>query len=832
MVLRDDVPLLYVADAAIPVIHVIDVSDPSSPKEVEPLLATSLLDKNRRVVVGPIALSPPTHDFKRFLYATDARHDSVMVFDVTDPVASPHVPLQRPHPELNPFAEPDRIGFSAPIAALAFVQHDWPLPSQNPNEPGGAPIHQYTGVLCNPNPNAHPDAGAFLDLGAYYRVDQASVIQPSGVLENFPNRLRGVFAFVTLSNGTVGVIDVDDWDAPCRRPDPMSAGPIPDPSNPSTIYGGPDGGLIGQTGLLALPQEPAGNTVDAGLFDPYRTPIAYNSNISESPAVTLEPFFPVSAPHRPRWGSLLLDDSTTGNHTPYLTSLPSLFDLNGAPLSTGSAGSAQSQILPTLLPPNWVDYSAEYLQTPLEPNPNARVFVAPEVASGSCEFPSTLLPAAGFTPSGYSPSVANVRLSYDDPAAHQDQDWAVTYEGALPVSGVVANLVLDQDNGNQTMTLYATGAQLCLQGVEDMVQGQARIARMQQELANVGLPPGPPNRAQWTADYVEIVDDLLPSTDQYWTLGPDAGSPDAGTSNDCWGGLANQSASQKFQACLGTFGGSNGDAGTFNPDLYPARDFPIVQANSDWLRVARFGWDPSVQESSTNRLIVPASSSNPDFLNFARCCFHHQAQIKIRAGGEWVTTGSVSGFLHHVYPDANGNCVQNPDPRLSLLNARAFDVPWSPWSVGAPVSKDDCSNPPEMTANNMPTPGGICCPLTQGPAMMGQMPLGPQAPRPFFRDSPLAMRNPMFSYVMWSGCGNFPGNTDHTLSQRDEAWRFSLLGSASPIAISIAQGGTTAVSPQSMLFIPAISQLAVVDGSTQGLVLIDLNLVAFSRAFY
>jgi hypothetical protein len=806
------------------------VSDPSSPHEVEPLLATSLLDPQRRVVVGPLALSPPTHDFKRFLYAADARHDSIMVFDVTDPVAGPHVPMQRPHPELNPFAEPDRISFSAPIAALAFVQHDWPLPA--PNEPGGVPIHQYTGLLCNPNPNAHPDAGAFLDLGAYYRVDQAAAIQPSGVLENFPARLRGVFAFVTLSNGTIGVIDVDDWDAPCRRPDPMSAGPIPDPSDPKTTYGGPDGGPIGQTGLLALPQPDPGSTADSGLFDPYRTPIAYNSANAESQAVTLEPYFPVSAPHRPRWGSLLLDDATSGNHTPYLTALPSLFDLNGAPLATGTTGAIRSQILPTLLPPNWIDYSAEYLQTPLEPNPNARTFIAPEVATGSCQFPSTLLPAIGYTPAGYSPSVPNVRLSYDDPGAHQDQDWAVTYEGALPVSGIVANLVLDQNNGNQTMTLYASGAQLCLQGIEDMVQGQARVTRLQQELANVGLPPGPPNRGQWTGDYVEIVDDLLPSNDGYWGLAPDAGSAEAGTDNECWGGLATLTPSQKFNACLGTFGGSNGDGGTFNPDLYPARDFPIVQANSDWLRVARFGWDPSVQESSTNRLIVPASPSNPDFLNFARCCFHHQAQIKIRAGGEWITTGSVSGLLHHVVPDASGNCVQNPDPRLSLLNARAFDVPWSEWTVGAPFTSD-CSNTGSimgMGGMMNTVVGGVCCPTTQGPVMPGQP--GPQAPRPFFRDSPLAMRNPMFSYVMWSGCGTFAGPTDHTLSQRDESWRFSVLGSASPITISIAQGGTTAVSPQSMLFIPTISQLAVVDGSAQGLVLIDLNLVEFSRAFY
>jgi hypothetical protein len=415
-----------------------------------------------------------------------------------------------------------------------------------------------------------------------------------------------------------------------------------------------------------------------------------------------------------------------------------------------------------------------------------------------------------------------VRLSYDDPGAHQDQDWAVTYEGALPtVNGVVANLVLDE--GAQTMTMYASGAQLCLDGIEDVNMAQARVAQLEQELANVGLPPGPENRAQWTGDYVELVDDLLPATDGYW-------KSSAASGNDCWGDLDGDTASQKFQACLGTFGGTNGDGGTLNPDLYPARDFPIVQANSDWLRVARFGWDPSVTEQSTNRLIVPASPSNKPFLDFARCCFHHQAQFKVRAGGEWVTNGSVSGFMHRVYPDpasgpTHGNCVQNPDPRLSLLNARSFDIPWSTWSLGTPPMdwSANCNNqrgsaPDGGAQNNVP---GVCCP--NAPATV---------PGPFFRDSPLAMRNPMLSFVMWSGCGSFAGPTDHTLSQRDQVWRFSLLGSASPITVSIAQGGTTAVSPQSMRFIPSIQQLAVVDGEAQGLVLIDLNVVAFSRAFY
>ena len=148
MVMRDDVPLLYVTDQAVPVIHVIDLSDPTSPREQAPLLATSVVSPQRRVVTGALAISPPTRDFKRYLYAVDAsdgQNGSVMVFDITDPVASPHEPLQRPNAELNPFMEPDRLTFSAPIATLAFVQHDWPLPSQTE---GLNPINQFTGLLA------------------------------------------------------------------------------------------------------------------------------------------------------------------------------------------------------------------------------------------------------------------------------------------------------------------------------------------------------------------------------------------------------------------------------------------------------------------------------------------------------------------------------------------------------------------------------------------------------------------------------------------------------------------------------------------------------------
>ena len=56
---------------------------------------------------------------------------------------------------------------------------------------------------------------------------------------------------------------------------------------------------------------------------------------------------------------------------------------------------------------------------------------------------------------------------------------------------------------------------------------------------------------------------------------------------------------------------------------------------------------------------------------------HWQSQVtfNVRAGGEWVATGSVSGLLHHVTVDPSGQtdrCVLACDPQESLLNARSL----------------------------------------------------------------------------------------------------------------------------------------------------------------
>jgi hypothetical protein len=797
MIMRDDAHLLYVADESIPVIHVIDVSDPTSPVEQAPLLATSLLNPQRQVSVGALAMSPATRDFKRYLYAVDTRAGSIMVYDVTDPATSARTPMRRPHPELNPFLEPDRIVFGAPVAAVTFVQHDWPIPSQQEMPM----MHFYTGALCNPNQNAHPDAGTFNDIGAYYRVDQAPVIQSAGTVAatvaSFPYRLRGVFAFVMLTDGTIDVIDVDDWDAPCRRPDPMSIEPVSD------IAGvGVDAGL-GQTGVLDLPQPPPGNDPDAGKYDPYHTPLAYNSVLGDSPAVTLEPFFPVVAPHRLRSSSILLNDPSVGSHMPYLPGTPQQFDVSGALVSTsGPDAITKTFLLPTRLPPNWIDPS--YVANPLEPNPSLRVYVSPDFASPGqpCSPPATLMPGTGCT---FPPAV---RFSFDDPTVHQSLDWTVTYEGVLPsATDVLADIGIDPkadaDHQYETLRLSATGVGFCRRGIEDRDVAAARANQVLTELERVGLPEpqsNPPlvSLPQWTGDYVEIIDDILPQTDGYWSVA----SVDGGMANDCWDGqLADSSdpniASKRFSFCSQTFGQYGSDA-----DTHLLRDMPILEAHDDFLVVGRFGWfptDPSgaaILESTTNRFAVgDGDPTNKPFLRAAKCCFHNQAAFKVRAGGEWLTVGNI-GMLHHIRSDPESDtkrCIVWNDPRQQLLNARAFEVPWS------------------TTAEN-------CVPRVNS--------------QPIERDSPLAMRNPMFSFVMWSGCNPpvateagvpLTGYLDHTTTQRDQVWKFSVRGGYGPISLSVATGSTAFVSPQSMRFIPPLGQIAIVDAAQQGLSLLDLN---------
>lgn len=676
-VARDD-QLLYIADDALPIVHVVDLSSPGAPQELPPFVLSSYVDPSRAVSVRDIALSPPTRDFKRFLYAVDRKEGSIAVFDVTDPRTADRSPLRRPHPELNPFQPPDRIAFAAPVVAVAFARHDVPLAQRG----GVAQPSAATGVLCNPNNAAN--AGA--ELGFYYRVASTDV-QPGLV----PNRLRGVFAFATLSNGQVVTIDVDDWDAPCRRPLELTEATA--------------------TGSLAVPQLEGS--------DPWQAPIAAPDS------VTQEVFFPVSAPHRLRSSFLLRDDSVTGKHVPFVPSTPSI-QSTGAPLPLFGQGSEGTPRL-----------------RPTAPRPG--------VAAGTENI--------------------GVRFSLDTPDVHFDQDWSIVYEGTLPgFDGLPATIATT--DAYSSLVLSQPQARFCAKGVEDWAVSGERANAITTALQSAGRPVHPERLDRRLVDYVQVTDDLLGPGDAYWR------QADLPAPNSCWdprltptnpadGAEVERIARARYDVCANVFGSAIEENSN--------RDFPILEAYDDHLVVGRFATIPP----NESREVIYSDPSNAPYLKLMRCCFHNQIRYSIRAASQWVTVGSTVGFLSHITRGEGGRCVSSCDPREALLNARAPSVPFGP---------------------------------------------GDFAP---FRDSPLAVRNPSFSFFIQNG--QLQG--EDVVPTRETSWRFQTRGQFTPLVVNLA-AQTTAVNPQSMRFIETLGQMAVVDGASQGLVLIDLNSVTIARAPY
>lgn len=296
---------LYVSDDAISIVHVVDATNPNAPVERAPLLATSLLEPGRPVSVRGLAVGPTTRDYKKYLYAIDKKDGSLMVYDITRPSDQPRSPLVLPYPELNPFQPPDRLAFVSPVVAVTFARHDFPL-TQVANVPlASAP----SGLLCNPSPAAGVGQGPFTVPGAYYRAGLTDIPVNLG-----PSRLRGIFAFAALANGQVVTIDVDDWDAPCRRPKDLG----------------------GEEQLAPAP------TAGPDPLDPIRLPTGADG-------VTDEAFFPVSAPHRMRSAFLLKDDPAGGNHAPFLLAQPQIASAS-APLAISGPGSESTpRLRPTAL---------------------------------------------------------------------------------------------------------------------------------------------------------------------------------------------------------------------------------------------------------------------------------------------------------------------------------------------------------------------------------------------------------------------------------------------------------------------------------------------------
>lgn len=764
----------------LPLIHVIDLRS-GTMKELPPLVATSIADPSRRVTVSQIAVSPPTREFKRYLYAIDAKEGTLMVYDVTDPDTGSRLPLTRPHPETNPFQAPDRLSFSSPVAALSFARNEWPLPATSAdghsfdvNATGSA----LTGLLCNPNPHANAnlnsplttDPTSALDPGAFYRSNSPLSIGPpgiNGVVGPSPYRLRGIFGFATLTTGAMVAIDVDDWDAPCRRPDPMgSVTGVDVPNDGGPDSGTHEAGILDHVPSAIAPPEP---TAAAGDLDPYHASlVAQIVGSTYSSPVTLEGFFPVSAPHRTRSLQYLRNDPTLGNQLPRIDVLPQLF-VNDAVQST-SAGDTR---VPLLMPTG----QTEGLTRLADPD---LAQVAGDPSPKRLEVP---LPSP------------NVRFSFESPEVHLDQQWTITYEGKGPSVKGIAGAISTTDN-YQTLTITTDQGLFCRRGIEDFRVGQQKAEQIKAAAAAHSPPLLVPARLERKiADYLQFNEDILPNDDPYWAvtgqacwnidglnLSDDAQGPNAANSNAL--------AQRRYDSCATTFGSGE----DVNPDMSIQRDFPVLEAYQDHLVIGRYGYPSDQTASTSSREVVSSHPSNAAFLKLAQCCFHNQVQFNVRTGGEWVAQGAKNGFLHHVTAAPGGQCVLSCNARDALLNARAPAVS----QILANLSGVDASLQKSDTTT-------------------------------ITRNLPLAMRNPMFSFYILNGFTKGP--FADLLPLRDSQWRFTTRGQFQPLFINLAST-TTAVSPQSMKFIPSIGQVAIVDGEAQGLMLVDLNVLALSHSPY
>jgi DNA-binding beta-propeller fold protein YncE len=703
--------MLYVGDDAMPLVHVIDTAQ-NGLVELDPYVATSLTNPSRIVTTTEVAVSPTTHDFKRYLYALDDRDGSIIVFDATDPTTAKRSPMLRPNAELVPAQPPDRIRFAQPITTFAFVRHDVPLSKYVGAGGGLVPLPaQKTGLQCNPNrgvehgvvgrsqgPFSVDPAGTIFDdvtLGANYR---ANVTQS---LALGPARLRGLFAFVTLSNGYVAVVDVDDWDAACRRPAALA---------PNF-----------QKSSLQIPQ-----TDDPIGFDPYRwsDTARLGGGIADDPKVTTdEAFFPIAPPNRQRSFYYLKDDPLTGKHVPYIPGSQAQLFENGAPVTATQKG------YPMLVGAN-VKFSDKEL-------------------------------------SGVDLSVS---LAKEDPTVHVDQEWAITYEGALPgFDGIAATLATDDDY--RSLTMSSNSALFCRRGVEDRRANATRRAAIAAE--STATTFATPRLDDRLGDYVQITDDIMFATDPYWSLNDANGNPPA-----CWDvpldgnrNLKTEPASVRQQVCADKFG--------LAANQSPQRDFPILEAYDDRLVLGRYLYTDPTSRPINGRVIAPRDSASQVDFKLAQCCFHNQARFRVRTGGQWVTIGSVAGYLHHISADANKACVPSTSSREVLLNSRIVEFT-------------------TLRGSDLGLLGSVD------------------------RNSAFAVRNPIFSAALRTT--SLPKGL-FTASTRDLSWRFGLRGGFTQQGINLA-AQTTAVVPQSMSFIDSIGRLAVVDGSSQGLILISLDSVA------
>lgn len=449
--LRDDT--LYVSDYDAPVIHVLHVADPCSIAERPPLLPQSFEDPEATITTRRVAASPLTPSGKQFVYAVDdgpTRAGSVMVFDVSRE-SGQRTPLVRRRSNVLTREPPDRIQFDQEVSDVEFALHDFPAPDPRT----GVAVQ---GVECGPDPDRSGSPGAL------YRPD---LDEGEGA---GPRTLRGAFAFMTLHSGFLVTVDVEDLDAPCRRP------AVVNPEDEPNEFGCSD--------------------------DPYSSPLRLSNDL---PTVSNEFSCHISEPHRARAGSYYFYEA--GGTAPALRSFPQLRDRLGTSLASDQSDSGRRN--PRLLG-----------------IPGAAGSVAAEVVVGSTLYQNRLDAPNRLVLDPALSERNSVVLPYAEPRAYtNNQQVTATYEGAvqLQTDGLIEVRDVDElglpdverarlERSRYGVISRGTNARYCESGIEDEFLIRDRIGALSSDPESIDEE----QFARQYADYVDISSELLPEDDRYW----------------------------------------------------------------------------------------------------------------------------------------------------------------------------------------------------------------------------------------------------------------------------------------------------------------------------
>jgi hypothetical protein len=693
---------MYVADRTRPVVHVLDLSDPCQDKELPPLLPYSYSTPERVVTTSRVAVSPLSPSGQQFVYAIDQDDQpaaSVMVFDLGR-IAADDPKTRTPKifegTTRQQYMPPDRLKFDAPVRDISFVMRDFPKPDATGTGKFGA--------ICDPNPDASGPVTAYRPNADF--TDGAR-----------PVNLRGVFAFAMLSNGQIAVIDVEDFDAACRRPVTSNPGSFED--------------LHGCSG------------------DPIAGPFTDAQGL---PTVSGESSCNIVEPHRPRSASLSISSSSNGLRAPTLRTFPQFSNPDPSVVV-----SLDRQ--PRLLATDFANPDSTLSETlPAEVNISTQLYAhCTERTAGRPPCDGSAQPLV-IDPR--LPSVQNsLTLPLIEPRSYAvDETPTLVFEGRLfnqSTSGF-----LQFERGAAQGTLRDPDANFCGVGVEDSDTIRAQGTAL-------GIPAA--RLDAWAAehaDYVQITGDFPPVEDRYWAIGH--GSECAALINPDKPNVDDR------DACVRMFGSIE------NPSvLKTSRDLSIVSAYGGMLTV------------------TPRGAANLDQLS---CCFPAGTAYTVRAANQWLLTGTPRGLgLHDIALGPNGRCQHTAscDRRKRYFNQRAFEVcdPSIPFG-----SHPDEKGEPVLEKCELDNPKIGC--------IGEEFPVVPGAPA-----SQCIFENLTSRFVVYRGA-------QPTIRGMTFSWQTT--GGFVPQSMSLLSQ-SNAVSPQSMAYLPELGYLAVVDASTLGLTLFNLN---------